>query len=388
MIMDALTFERLCAQLRDGVPSLLPQAERLALAASHDVTVLLTGETGTGKTHLARLIHACSPRREERLLVVPCGALAPALVESEFFGHARGAFTGAGRAKEGKLQAVGRGTLLLDEIDALGLEQQAKLLRVLETSEFEPVGSNETRTCEARVIAASNRNLDEAMAAGQFRADLYHRLSVLALVLPPLRERPEDIACLAGRFAARFGAAFHGRALGVRPETLEVLLAYTWPGNIRQLEIAVQQAALRSCGADLGVEHLPECVRRPVAPATPAPAGPLRESRRAADRTLIEETLRAQGHHRGRTARALGISKAALSHYLKAFGLQDTRAPPQAWANRQERRRPVLLESEAHYPGRASGLSGMLAPHSPHAGHGSEAARDYPGAGPVGGPFP
>src|SRR5205823_12783014 len=140
---------------------------------------------------------AHSPRRGQRLLVVPCGALAPSLVESEFFGHAKGAFTGADAAKVGKFEAAGGGTLLLDEVDALGLEQQAKLLRVIETGEYEPVGSNDTRRCAARIIAASNVDLEQAVAKGAFRGDLYYRLNVLSFYLPPLRERVQDLACLA-----------------------------------------------------------------------------------------------------------------------------------------------------------------------------------------------
>ena len=156
--------------------------ERIALAGSHDVTVLLTGETGTGKTHLARLIHDCSPRKTDRFLVVPCGAISANLVESEFFGHVKGAFTGADRPKVGKFAAAGNGTILLDEIDALPLEQQANLLRVIETGEFEPVGSNETEYCTARIVVASNWNLVDAVERGKFRQDLYYRLNVMSFI--------------------------------------------------------------------------------------------------------------------------------------------------------------------------------------------------------------
>ncbi|MGH7173130.1 MAG: sigma-54 factor interaction domain-containing protein, partial [Gemmataceae bacterium] len=165
-------------QLLTQTPSLLPLVERLALAAAHEVTVLLTGETGTGKTHLARLVHDCSPRRGDPFLTVPCGAQPANLVESAFFGHAKGAFTSADRAKVGKFEIAGNGTILLDEIDTLALEQQASLLRVIETGEFEPVGSNETRHCTARIIVASNWDLEEAVSAGKFRQDLYYRLNV------------------------------------------------------------------------------------------------------------------------------------------------------------------------------------------------------------------
>jgi transcriptional regulator with PAS, ATPase and Fis domain len=312
------------AELRDRTPSLLPQVERLALAASHDVTVLLTGETGTGKTHLARLIHSCSPRRNERLLTVACGALAPSLAESEFFGHVRGAFTGADRAKEGKFEAAGKGTLLLDEVDALGLEQQAKLLRVIETGEFEAVGSNETRLCEARVIAASNWNLEEAVERGKFRQDLYYRLNVLSFHLLPLRQRPQDVAALAGALVARAATKFGKAAPAITPEAVAVLQAFPWPGNVRQLENALQYAAMVCNGPELRPEHLPaqvreEAARRPVG-VTPVPES-LEESRRAADRAIIQQALAANGQSRTRAARALGVSRVTLYKRIKQLGL-------------------------------------------------------------------
>jgi DNA-binding NtrC family response regulator len=323
--------EWLARALRRQTPSLAPLAERLAVAAAHDVTVLLTGETGTGKTYLARLIHEQSPRKDQPLLVVPCGALAANLIESELFGHAKGAFTGADRAKVGKFEAVGGGTLLLDEIDALGLEQQAKLLRVIETGAYEPVGSNETKHCRARVIAASNWDLEEATARGKFRQDLYYRLNVLAFHLPPLRERRQDVGPLARGMVVRFSQKFEKGLFAVSPEALAALESFPWPGNIRQLENAVQQGVLVSAGPELLRQHLPEPVRGFAAPpeGPPPVAGSLAEHREQQERRSIERALAESNHCRSRAASALGISRVTLYNKLKKYGLHDN---PRRWA--------------------------------------------------------
>jgi transcriptional regulator with PAS, ATPase and Fis domain len=316
--------ESIGRRLLRWTPSLLPLVERLALAASHDVNVLLTGETGTGKTHLARLVHDCSPRKDHRFLAVPCGALAATLVDSEFFGHARGAFTGADQPRIGKFAAAGNGTLLLDEIDALKLEQQAKLLRVLETGEFEPVGSNQTQLCTARIIAASNWNLEEAVARGEFRADLYHRLDVMSFHLPPLRERVADIAPLVRGMTARFNSKFHKNLFAISPKAMAALEAFPWPGNLRQLENAVQQAVLVSTGPDLLLEHLPQLVQKQAAltAGNRRPLGnSLHDDCEAAERVTIQRALLKCGQSRARAARLLGISFATLFRKLKKHRL-------------------------------------------------------------------
>ncbi len=318
-------------------PSLVPLLECIALAAVHDVTVLLTGETGTGKTYLARLMHDCSPRRAEPFLVVPCGAQPANLVESVFFGHVKGAFTGADRNKEGKFAAAGRGTLLLDEIDTLPMEAQAGLLRVIETGDFEPVGSNETLRCEARLIVASNWDLEEATRQGKFRSDLYYRLNVMSFHLPPLRERVSDIAPLVRGMAARFNARFRKNLFDVRPEALAALESFDWPGNIRQVENVVQQAVLVSKGTELRLEDLPPLVRQLRPAVTPvngsnghAPADEsLLSSRENMERAVIQRALQANGFSRTRAARALGISRVTLYKKMKKYGLT---APPRGHA--------------------------------------------------------
>ena len=315
-------------RLLSHTPSLSILAEPLALAADHDVTVLLTGETGTGKTHLARLIHECSPRRQERLLVVPCGALCANLVESELFGHAKGAFTGADRPKIGKFEAVGEGTLLLDEIDTLGLDQQANLLRVIETGEYEPVGSNQTKICRARIIAASNWDLEESVEKGRFRQDLYYRLNVMSFYLPPLRERRQDIAPLARGMVAQFARKFKKPLFEISSEAIAALEAFAWPGNLRQLENVMQQGVLMSTGPELQLQHLPKPVQDCASAPMTAASNPssLTQNREVLERSVIQRALVNHNYNRARAASALGISRVTLYKKMKKYGLMDVPA--------------------------------------------------------------
>jgi DNA-binding NtrC family response regulator len=246
-------------------PEMFDMMDEIKVAARHNVTVLLIGETGSGKTFLARLIHELSDRREDRLCTVACGALPPDLIESELFGYVKGAFTGADRDREGKFAAAGSGTLLLDEIDVLPLEQQAKLLRVIETGEYEPVGSNETQHSEARLIVASNYNLEELVRAGSFRTDLYYRLNVLNFRLLPLRNRPWDIEYLARKFALEHSRTHGIQLRTIEPALLETLRAYHWPGNVREMENVIRRAVLYCHRGVLSVNDLPSSIRTAVA---------------------------------------------------------------------------------------------------------------------------
>ena len=325
--------ERIRRMLAAQTPSLLAFVKPLALAAAHDVTILLTGETGTGKTHLARLIHECSPRKNNRFLTVPCGAISANLLESEFFGHVKGAFTGAEQAKIGKFGAVGNGTLLLDEIDALSLEQQTSLLRVIETGEYEPVGSTETKTCTARIIVASNWDIASAVEKGEFRRDLYYRLNVMSFYLPPLRERVQDIEPLARGLAARFSNKYCKDLFDISPKAMRALEGFPWRGNIRQLENVIQQAVLVSAGPELQFEDLPALVQESATQSNgnvngngtghATPANSLSQGREAYERNIIRQALQDAGFSRTRAASILGVSRVTLYKKMKKYGLNN-----------------------------------------------------------------
>jgi len=309
-----------------GLESLLAQVRRVA---PQETTLLLSGETGTGKTRLARLVHELSPRREQPFLVVDCGALSASLVESELFGHAKGAFTGADRDRPGKLAAAAGGTLLLDEVNSLPLPLQAKLLRAADERVFEPVGSNRTLPMRARLLVASNRHLDQEVAAGRFRSDLYYRLNVVGFYLPPLRERPQAVAPLAARFLREFAARSRPDVAGLGAEAVAALGRYRWPGNVRELRNVVERAVALCAGPLVGLRDLPEAVRaaaeRPVAPSAEAD-GPvtLRQSKEEAEILRITEALRKHGNNRLRAAAELGISRMGLYKKLHKYGLMQS----------------------------------------------------------------
>lgn len=302
---------------------------QIEAAADSEATILLSGETGTGKSHVAKAIHDLSPRRKRPLGVVQCGGLSPALLNSELFGHVRGAFTGADREHVGRFATVEDGTILLDEIDCVPLEGQAKLLRVLEDRVYEPLGSNRTARFRARVIAATNQPLDRLVAEGKFRADLFFRLNVVEFRLPPLRDCREAIAPLAEHFLTTY-AQRAARAIDeISWPALEAMQAYDWPGNIRELRNTIERAVTLCRHAVLDLADLPDTILRAAAHAgqnVPAPPlGPVRNqldsARQCGERQRIMQALTRHGNNRTRTARELGISRVALYKKLRKFGL-------------------------------------------------------------------
>jgi PAS domain S-box-containing protein len=292
-----------------------------------DSTVLITGESGTGKGLFARAIHDLSPRREKSFVKVTCAALSETLLESELFGHVKGAFTGAIADKVGRFEAADGGTIFLDEIGDISLPLQVKLLRVIQEREFERVGSSRTQTVEVRVIAATNRDLKAAMKAGQFREDLFYRLHVIPIVVPPLRERKEDIPLLVEHILRRLKARGLDRVRAVSPEAMRCLIDYPWPGNVRELENVLERGAVCSRGAVLSAADLSEEVREDSRPRKEEPAGaPPDETAGAApggedDKERILRTLKAYRWNRGDAAVALGINRSTLWRKMRRLGI-------------------------------------------------------------------
>jgi DNA-binding NtrC family response regulator len=287
--------------------------------SQHEYPVLVLGESGTGKELVARSIHFSGPRRERPFAPVDCSALVPTLIESELFGYVKGAFTGAMQAKQGLLEAAQGGTLFLDEIGDMPVDLQAKLLRALQEREVKPVGSTERRRINVRIIAATNRDLDAAIRSGSFRQDLYFRLNVVQVKLPPLRDRKSDIPILVTAFLEKFSDP-QSPVRTISEDAMRRLIAYDWPGNVRELENAVERAVALGSGPILAVADLPSSLQYPTTERTPEKDEilPLEELERRA----ILRTLRETGGDKLSTARMLGIGKTTLYRKLKQYHME------------------------------------------------------------------
>ena len=304
------------------------------LAASGS-TVLICGETGTGKELLARAIHNTSPRQEKPFVAVNCGALPDNLLESELFGYKAGAFTGANRDKPGRFAMADGGTLMLDEVGEISQALQIRLLRVLQEKTFEPLGATQSTSVDVRIIAATNRDLAERVKTGAFRQDLYYRINVVQIDLPPLRSRKEDIPLLAEHFVDRFNRIQGKSVAGVSPAAMSLLMAHDYPGNVRELENMIEHAFVMCSEGWIEPAHLPgEFIKAPAAAAAKQSGG-LKEAVASMEMQIIDDALKRNNYSRKAAARELGIDKSTLFRKMKALGL----AFPETDGRREKSRR-------------------------------------------------
>jgi two-component system response regulator AtoC len=308
--------------LRSRAPAMRKIFEQIRRVAPFRSTILISGESGTGKELVARAIHDSSGRGQQPFIALNCGALPEALAESELFGHAKGAFSDAGAAKVGLFEAAHLGTLFLDEVSDLTPALQVKLLRLLQEGEVRRLGESASRAVDVRVVAASRRPLDELVAEGSFREDLFYRLSVVALHLPPLRERSEDIPLLLEHFLTSLAAAMGRRPPTIAPEAMQKLNGYAWPGNVRELEHAIERALLLCNEDELRVDDLPDAlvssaVRGPVWVASDEPS--IKRATEQLERLLIQRALEQTGGNRTAAAKLLEISHRALLYKIRAY---------------------------------------------------------------------
>ncbi len=307
---------RRCNRLVAASPAMRSLLQRAATVAGTDASVVMRGESGSGKEVVARALHANSPRRLKPFVAVNCAALPAELMESEFFGHARGAFTGAQAARKGLFETANGGTLFLDEIAEMPLVMQAKLLRALQDGEIRRVGESQPVHVDVRIICATHQSLQQCVRERRFREDLYFRLKIFTLVVPPLRERPEDIPLLARMFLAQES---HPRDF--MPSALAALVKYPWPGNVRELQNAVKHGAVLSKGAAVELAHLPDELALPVAPPLSELESGALVTLEEAERRHVLRVLEACHGQQGDAARVLGIGRTTLWRKLKGYGL-------------------------------------------------------------------
>lgn len=311
-----------------GTPLMQQLLGRIRSVARLDTTLLIMGETGTGKSHLAGVIHKLSPRRDRPFAVVHCGALSSTLIRSELFGHVRGAFTGADDDRTGRFADAQDGTILVDEIDCLPLDVQANLLRAVEDRVFEPVGSVRSRPLRARLVVTSNQPLEDQVAAGRFRADLYHRLNVVNVALPPLRETPSHIRYLTEKFLAHYCRCAERPLLSLSEQALRAMERYHWPGNVRELRNMAERSAALCPGPVIDLADLPEHLQQSglaSAPSRPQPilprSGRLTSARQGLESQMLGEILQRHNNNRTEAAKELGISRVTLYRKLHRYGL-------------------------------------------------------------------
>lgn len=302
-------------------PSFIKLFETVDAVAPTRATVLITGESGTGKSLLARAIHESSPRSEKPFVEINCGALPEGLLESELFGHAKGAFTGATSARTGRFQAADGGTIFLDEIGTASPALQVKLLRVIQERRFEPVGSEDTIEVDVRLVLATNDNLEEQVESGEFRRDLYYRISVVPMRLPPLRDRVGDIPLLANHFVHRYAEENDKGIQHIDDNAMTILQAHNWPGNIRELENVIERGVILCRGDSLTPRDLPPEMTRSVSAPEPGQTLPLRKALEIPEREIIERTLRSHNWNRQETAAALMINRTTLFNKMRKYGL-------------------------------------------------------------------
>jgi PAS domain S-box-containing protein len=293
----------------------------IANAAHSDAPVIIFGESGTGKELVARAVHESGKRHHHPFVKVNCAAFNESLLESELFGHVKGAFTGAYREREGRFEAAHQGNIFLDEIGDLPLSTQVKLLRVLEEKVVERVGDNRPRRVDVRIISATHRNLSQLIAQGAFREDFFYRINVIPVWMPPLRDRVEDIPLLADSFLKRLQVKSGKAIQGIAKETLDLLMAYDWPGNVRELRSAFEYAFVSCQAATIQPEHLPPHMARP-APAPP-PAAEAPPSLEAVKKQRLLQALKTAGGNQSAAARLLGISRTSVWHQIKRFGIDQ-----------------------------------------------------------------
>jgi DNA-binding NtrC family response regulator len=326
---------------RRGAPRIIGEdaqlrqvSQQLHRAAGTDATVLLEGESGTGKELFARALHALSPRSEGPFVAINCAAIPDTLLETELFGHEKGAFTGAAARKPGRFELAHRGTLFLDEIGDLPLALQAKILRALEEKRFERVGGTQSLHVDVRVVAATNRNLKQRVAERQFREDLFFRLSVFPIQIPPLRERSDDVVILARHFVDRFCRDMNKKPLVIAPAAIEELRVYAWPGNVRELQNCIERAVILCEGDTIHSRHLNLSFRQPVGPAAAASpwdqldlsgtlADALRRTTSEVERRKIEQAVKDAAGNKMRAADILQVSYKTLLQKMKEYGFAD-----------------------------------------------------------------